>query len=105
MSNPTRNMNNDPSSKMSNTMNSYVGGAKQTIGETIGNQNLAASGAQQKAQADAAQAAADARTHAEGVGHKIEGQTQQTVGSMTGNTSMEARGHANEIKGDMERKV
>ncbi|KAH7049788.1 hypothetical protein BKA57DRAFT_461231 [Linnemannia elongata] len=91
--------------RISNTFNSTVGGAKQTIGETIGNNNLAASGAQQKAQADAAQKAADAKTHAEGVGHKVQGEIQQNVGSLTGNTSMEARGHANEVRGDLERKV
>ncbi|KAG0065939.1 hypothetical protein BGZ89_007772 [Linnemannia elongata] len=91
--------------RISNTFNSTVGGAKQTIGETIGNNNLAASGAQQKAQADAAQKAADAKTNAEGVGHKVQGNIQQNVGSLTGNTSMEARGHANEVRGDLERKV
>ncbi|KAF9903365.1 Alpha-ketoglutarate-dependent dioxygenase alkB 7, mitochondrial [Linnemannia zychae] len=90
--------------RISNTFNSAVGGAKQSIGETIGNPNLAASGAEQKAQADAAQKAADAKTHAEGIGHKIQGQVQQTVGSAVGNNSMEARGHANEVRGDLERK-
>ncbi|KAF9109892.1 hypothetical protein BGX30_008204, partial [Mortierella sp. GBA39] len=58
--------------RISNTYNSTLGGAKQTIGETIGNTNLAASGAQQKAQADAAQRAADAKTNAEGLGHKAQ---------------------------------
>ncbi|KAF9150659.1 hypothetical protein BG015_007505 [Linnemannia schmuckeri] len=91
--------------RISNAFNSTVGGAKQSIGETIGNNNLAASGAQQKAQADAAQKAADAKTHAEGVGNKVKGSVQQNVGSMTGNTSMEARGHANEVRGDMKRNV
>ncbi|KAK3839708.1 MAG: hypothetical protein J3R72DRAFT_525197 [Linnemannia gamsii] len=86
------------SDKVSNTYNSTMGGAKQTLGETLGNTNLAASGAQQKAQADAAQKAADAKTHAEGLGHKAKGEVQQNVGSMTGNTGMEARGHANEMK-------
>ncbi|KAF8941885.1 hypothetical protein BGZ46_006885, partial [Entomortierella lignicola] len=52
--------------RLSNTTNSYIGGAKQTIGEAIGHDNLASSGAQQKSKADAAQAAADAKTHAEG---------------------------------------
>ncbi|KAG0274285.1 hypothetical protein BGZ96_004397 [Linnemannia gamsii] len=91
--------------RMQNTANSYIGGAKQTIGETLGNTNLAASGAQQKAQADAAQKAADAKTHAEGLGNKVQGEVQQNVGSLTGNTSMEARGHANEIRGDIQRNV
>ncbi|KAF9137571.1 hypothetical protein BGX30_010107 [Mortierella sp. GBA39] len=91
--------------RICNTFNSTLGGAKQTIGETIGNNNLAASGAQQKAQADAAQKAADAKTHAEGVGHKVQGEVQQNVGSLTGNSDMEARGHANEVRGDLERKM
>ncbi|KAG9324892.1 hypothetical protein KVV02_003299 [Mortierella alpina] len=91
--------------KISNTANSYIGGAKETVGNAIGNSNLAANGASQKAQADAAQKAADAQTHTEGVGHKIEGQVQQTVGSATGNTTLEARGHANEARGDIERSV
>ncbi|KAF9150660.1 hypothetical protein BG015_007506 [Linnemannia schmuckeri] len=93
------------SEKVSNTANSYIGGAKQTIGETIGNNNLAASGAQQKAQADAAAQAATAKAHTEGLGHKAKGEVQQNVGSLTGNTSMEARGHANEVRGDMQRNV
>ncbi|KAK3835251.1 MAG: hypothetical protein JOS17DRAFT_736618 [Linnemannia elongata] len=91
--------------RISNTVNSTLGGAKQTIGENIGNPDLAASGAAQKSQADAAQKAADAKTHAEGIGHKVQGEIQQNVGSLTGNTSMEARGHANEVRGDLERKV
>ncbi|CAO3574249.1 unnamed protein product [Mortierella alpina] len=91
--------------KISNTANSYIGGAKQTVGNAIGNPDLAANGASQKAQAEAAQKAADARIHAEGLGHKVEGQVQQTVGSITGNTSLEARGHANDVRGDLERSV
>ncbi|ORZ18290.1 hypothetical protein BCR41DRAFT_352147 [Lobosporangium transversale] len=98
-------MSNNLSDRVSNTANSYIGGAKQAIGETLGNSNLAASGAHQKSEAEARQAAADAKTHAEGVGHKVEGKAQQTVGSITGNTSQQARGHANEVKGDLERHV
>ncbi|KAF9358262.1 hypothetical protein BGX26_002130 [Mortierella sp. AD094] len=98
-------MSNNMTDRISNTASSYIGGAKQTVGQTIGNESLAASGAEQKAKADAAQAAADARTHAEGAGHTVQGKVQQSVGSLTGNTSMEARGHANETKGDLERKV
>ncbi|KAF9967465.1 hypothetical protein BGZ70_009459 [Mortierella alpina] len=91
--------------RLQNTANSTIGGAKQTLGNAIGNPDLAASGASQKAQADAAQKAADAKTHAEGVGHNIQGTTQKAVGSVTGNSSLEARGHANDARGDLERKV
>ncbi|KAG9324891.1 hypothetical protein KVV02_003298 [Mortierella alpina] len=91
--------------RIQNTANSYIGGAKETVGNAIGNSNLAANGASQKAQADAAQKAADAQTHVEGVGHNIQGTAQKAVGSVTGNTTLEARGHANDARGDLERKV
>ncbi|KAF9421918.1 hypothetical protein BGZ76_003927 [Entomortierella beljakovae] len=91
--------------RLSNTANSYIGSAKQSIGSALGNENLAASGAEQKAKADAAQAAADAKTHMEGAGHQVQGTVEQSVGSITGDASMEARGHANKAKGDIERNV
>ncbi|KAG0031253.1 hypothetical protein BGZ81_001542 [Podila clonocystis] len=91
--------------RMTNTANSYIGGAKQSIGSAIGSSDLEARGAAQKAQADAAQRLADNKTHAEGLGHQVEGQVQQTVGSITGDKSMEARGHANEALGDVQRNV
>ncbi|KAI8355213.1 hypothetical protein B0O80DRAFT_448687 [Mortierella sp. GBAus27b] len=91
--------------KISNTTNSYIGGAKETIGEKTGNQKLAAEGAAQKTQAEAAAAQATAKAHAEGVGHQVQGKVQKNVGSLTGDTSMQARGHANEARGDMESKV
>ncbi|KAF9960897.1 kinesin-like nuclear fusion protein [Mortierella alpina] len=91
--------------KMSNTANSYIGGAKQTVGETLGYTNLAANGAAQKAQADSAQRLADAKTHTEGVGHKVEGEAQTKIGSLTGDRSMQARGEANQTLGDIQRNV
>ncbi|KAG0090431.1 hypothetical protein BGZ93_005413 [Podila epicladia] len=91
--------------RMTNTANSYIGGAKEAIGSAIGSSDLAARGAAQKAQAEAAQRLADNKTHTEGVGHQVEGQVQQTIGAITGDKSMEARGHANETLGDMQRKV
>ncbi|KAF9351501.1 hypothetical protein BGX26_010503, partial [Mortierella sp. AD094] len=91
--------------ELSNTYNSTMGGAKETLGNTIGNQNLASSGAAQKAEAQAAQTAQDAQTHAKGVGNNIQGATQKTVGSATNDPSMEARGHANAALGDVQRNV
>ncbi|KAG0309700.1 hypothetical protein BGZ98_009458 [Dissophora globulifera] len=91
--------------KITNTASSYIGGAKQTIGETIGNPDLAAVGAAQKSQADAAQKTADAQIQSEGWGRTVEGRAQSKVGSLTGDKSMEARGHANEALGDIQRNV
>ncbi|KAG0084209.1 hypothetical protein BGZ93_007309 [Podila epicladia] len=91
--------------RMTNTAKQYMGSAKESIGTAIGNPDLAASGAAQKSQAEAAQRMADQKTHAEGIGHTVEGQAQQKVGSLTGDKSMEARGHANEALGDIQRNV
>jgi len=91
--------------RLSNTANSYVGAAKQTVGETLGYPGLAADGAAQKSQADNAQKIADAKTNAEGFGNTIHGEAQKTVGSMTNDPVMETEGKANVAKGDLQRKV
>ncbi|KAF9175170.1 hypothetical protein BGX20_007869 [Mortierella sp. AD010] len=88
--------------KVYNTANSYIGGAKQTVGETLGYPDLAARGAEQKARADSAQATAAAQTQVEGTGHQMQGKAQQTVGSIANDPSLEARGHANEVRGNVE---
>ncbi|KAF9418864.1 hypothetical protein BGZ94_009574 [Podila epigama] len=91
--------------RISNTVNSYIGGAKQTIGSAIGNPDLAASGAAQKTQAESAQRLVDARTHSEGIGHTVQGQAQQKVGSLTGDHTLVARGKGNEVLGNIQRNV
>ncbi|KAF9206419.1 hypothetical protein BGZ49_002510 [Haplosporangium sp. Z 27] len=90
---------------LSNTYNSAMGGAKESIGNTVGNQDLAGSGAAQKAQAQAGQRAKDAETNAKGLGNNIKGAAQKTAGSATNDTSLEARGHANSAVGDAQRNV
>ncbi|KAF9896061.1 hypothetical protein BX616_008210, partial [Lobosporangium transversale] len=42
------------------TAKSYMGGAKQTVGETLGDNSMAASGAEQKAHGEAQRAGAEA---------------------------------------------
>lgn len=93
------------SDKLSNTANSYIGGAKQTVGEKLGYPDLAASGAEQKSKADAAAAAAAAQTRVEGASHKIQGQVEEKVGAVTGDTTLEARGRAHQVRGDIESKA
>ncbi|KAG9069881.1 hypothetical protein KI688_009206 [Linnemannia hyalina] len=92
------------SAKVSNTANSYIGGAKQTIGETINNPDLAARGAAQKVHADTAQKVADAKTQAEAAGHKVGGHTQNATGRALGDYSLEASGEGNITKGEIERR-
>ncbi|KAF9575424.1 hypothetical protein EC968_003029 [Mortierella alpina] len=91
--------------RMSNTIKSAVGGAKQSIGEAIGNPEMAASGAAQKTQADMAQRLADKKTQAEGVGHRVEGQAQEKVGDLTNDKVLKARGLENQALGDIELNV
>ncbi|KAF9188537.1 hypothetical protein BGZ50_001259 [Haplosporangium sp. Z 11] len=93
------------SEKISNTVNSHLGGAKQAIGNAIGNPNLAASGAAQKAQADAAQQMATNKIRTEGVGHTVEGEAQQKIGALTGDRVMESRGIGNQALGNVQRNV
>ncbi|KAF9115986.1 hypothetical protein BGX27_005423 [Mortierella sp. AM989] len=89
------------SDKISNTANSYMGSAKETLGNAIGNPTLAGEGAAQRVQADTAQKVADAKIHSEGVTNSVTGNVQKTVGSAIGNPTMEARGHANIAKGEL----
>ncbi|KAF9941954.1 hypothetical protein BGZ67_003525 [Mortierella alpina] len=91
--------------ELSNTYNSTVGGAKQTVGNALGNEHLAGTGAQQKAQAEAKQSAQNAQTHAEGFGDNVKGAAQKAVGGVTNDHSMEARGHGNSALGDVKRNV
>ncbi|KAG0237283.1 hypothetical protein BGW41_000241 [Actinomortierella wolfii] len=91
--------------RMSNTYNSTIGTAKEKIGSAIGSESLAASGAEQRARGETAQKAADAKTHAEGLQNKAKGEIQKNVGSLTDNTSQQAKGHANVALGDAQRSV
>lgn len=91
--------------RLSNTYNSTVGGAKETVGRAVGNESLAGSGAAQKAEAQANQRAQEAQTKAKGVAHNIEGAAQKAVGGATNDHSLEARGHGNSALGDVQRNV
>ncbi|KAG0329466.1 hypothetical protein BGZ99_001852 [Dissophora globulifera] len=91
--------------RLSNTYNSTVGGAKETIGRAVGSEGLAGSGAAQKASGQTAQANQNAETHTKGIGHNIEGAAQKAVGGATNDHSMEARGHGNSALGDVQRNV
>ncbi|KAF9969036.1 hypothetical protein BGZ73_008809 [Actinomortierella ambigua] len=91
--------------KIQNTASAAVGGAKEKIGQATHSEQLAASGAQQKAQAQAQQQAHDAQRHTEGAGNKVMGQAQKAAGSVTNDPSMEARGHSNAAKGDIQRNL
>ncbi|KAF9910591.1 hypothetical protein EC991_006150 [Linnemannia zychae] len=91
--------------RIQNSANQVIGGAKQSIGQAIGNPTLAGKGAAQKTHGEIAQKAADAKTHAEGFGHSIQGNIQSAVGSAVGNPTLRAKGAANQALGNVERHV
>ncbi|KAF9940464.1 hypothetical protein BGZ75_003819 [Mortierella antarctica] len=91
--------------RLQNSANSAIGGAKQSIGNALGNSSLAAKGAAQKAHAETDQKATDAKTHAEGLGNTIQGNIQKTFGAAVGNHTLEAKGHANVARGEVQKNV
>jgi len=86
-------------------MSSYMGSAKQVIGEKLGSPDMVASGVAQKTHADSVLREAAAKTHAEGHGHNVEGQAQKKVGSLTGDKTMQAKGEVNDTIGDAQRSL
>ncbi|KAF9935376.1 hypothetical protein FBU30_003166 [Linnemannia zychae] len=90
------------STKISNTTNSYIGSAKQTIGESINNPDLAARGAAQKVQAETAQKLHDAKVEAENAAHKAEGNAHRATGNVLGDYSLEASREGNITKNEIE---
>ncbi|KAG0311231.1 hypothetical protein BGZ97_011988 [Linnemannia gamsii] len=91
--------------KITNTTSSYMGSAKQVIGEKLGSPDMVASGVAQKTQADNVLREAAAKTHAEGHGHNVVGQAQKKVGSLTGDKIMQAKGEVNDAIGNVQRNV
>ena len=45
------------------------------------------------------------KDQAKGVGKQIQGEVQQQVGKLTGDTSTELKGHAKELEGKVQKKV
>ncbi|KAG0308495.1 hypothetical protein BGZ98_007764, partial [Dissophora globulifera] len=88
-----------------NSVKSALGGVKKSVGSVLGNETMQASGKVQQTEAHAVNAAARAEQQAKGVAHNVKGAAQRTVGAATGNKTMEAKGHANTLRGDAERKI
>ncbi|KAF9148606.1 hypothetical protein BG015_009646 [Linnemannia schmuckeri] len=91
------------SNKISNTYNEAMGSAKEKLGHATHNERMAGAGAAQKTDAQINQQNQKAQTHAHGVGHNIQGETQKAAGTLTNDQSLKARGHANDALGDAQR--
>ncbi|KAG0201465.1 hypothetical protein BGX28_005718 [Mortierella sp. GBA30] len=91
------------SDKLNNTYHSAVGSAKETLGKAIGNEQMAAGGAAEKAKAQTRSNVNQAKQQAQGLGDNVTGRMKSTVGAATGNRSMEAEGHMQSTAGDVRR--
>lgn len=91
------------SHKISNTYNEAMGGAKEKLGHVTHNPRMAGDGAAQKADAQVNEQHHKAQTHAQGVGHNVQGETQKAAGTVTNDPNLRARGHANDALGDAQR--
>ncbi|KAF9098863.1 hypothetical protein BGX29_001717 [Mortierella sp. GBA35] len=88
-----------------NNANSIVGGAKQTVGQTLGLPGLAADGAAQKSNAETQQKVDDARAEVHGAGQELEGKIKQKVADLTHDSSLKADGVTTEAQGTLQRNV
>ncbi|KAF8942462.1 hypothetical protein BGZ47_006444 [Haplosporangium gracile] len=88
-----------------NSTNSAIGGAKQTVGQTLGLPSMAAEGAAQKSNAETQQKVEDARAQVRGAGNEFEGKIKQKVGDLTNDHSMKVDGATTEAQGTLQRNV
>ncbi|KAF9193015.1 hypothetical protein BGZ50_008009 [Haplosporangium sp. Z 11] len=89
--------------KINNTFHSALGNAKESFGKAVGNDQLAAEGATERAQAETRNAANKAGQQAYGAADNITGRIKSTVGAATGDHKMEAKGHLQGGAGDVRR--
>ncbi|KAI9237001.1 MAG: hypothetical protein BYD32DRAFT_369099 [Podila humilis] len=89
------------SDKISNTLKSTLGGAKESLGKAVGSEQLMAS-----AQADARTVAQRAQQEQEMAGQRVQGaadevtgRTKSTLGAAAGNTKMQVEGNLQETSG------
>ncbi|KAF9942352.1 hypothetical protein BGZ75_001648 [Mortierella antarctica] len=91
--------------KINNAFHSAKGGAKESLGRGLGNEQMAAEGAAEKAQAQTRSNVNQAQQQVHGTADNLAGRTKATVGAATGNKSMEAQGHMQSATGDARRAV
>ncbi|KAF9288292.1 hypothetical protein BGZ68_000496 [Mortierella alpina] len=93
------------SEKINNALHNAKGAAKETLGRGIGNEQMAAEGAAEKAQAQTRSNVDRAGQQAHGLGDQAAGRAKATFGAATGDKSMEAKGHMQNVSGDARRAV
>ncbi|KAF9978655.1 hypothetical protein BGZ73_001308 [Actinomortierella ambigua] len=90
-------------SQHANTTNATIGQLKETTGRMIGNESLAAAGAEQRTAAELEQHKLDSKTRMEGRQNVALGEAQKVLGALKGDDEMIARGHGNVAKGNIQR--
>ncbi|KAG0036794.1 hypothetical protein BGZ82_003699 [Podila clonocystis] len=92
--------------KISNSLHSAFGAAKESIGKAVGSEQLMASGHAEKAQAEARTVAQHAKQEQNKTSQRVQGSVEEvtgrakaTMGAATGNTKMQVEGNLQETSG------
>ncbi|KAG0231798.1 hypothetical protein BGW42_008631 [Actinomortierella wolfii] len=80
--------------KISHTYNTQMGSAKEKVGTMIGNEDLAAAGAEQRARAEAAHQAAMMEKKNEGAQQTLQGEVERRMGRLTDDDDLRQHGAA-----------
>jgi len=92
-------------SRMEAKKDQYVGGAKETTGKVIGNEQWQAEGKAQKAKGEATEAAIKAKERTKGTGEQVKGGLKEGAGTVLGNEQMKYEGKAERKKGEIRKKA
>ena len=93
------------STKTKGTFRNAWGSATESIGNTFRIGSMQRSGLRSQARAKPEKHGGAAAGYVEGTTDRVAGRAKSTVGALTGNHSLEARGHAQQAKGDAQQTI
>jgi len=96
--------NNQPS-KLNADTKYYQGAAKETLGKTLGNEQMQGEGLSLKLQGEGEYKAAQTKGQAEGYKDKVTGGTKETAGKAIGNQQMQAEGNVTKNSGEAKKEI
>ncbi|KAF9168599.1 hypothetical protein DFQ27_001235 [Actinomortierella ambigua] len=85
--------------KLTHTYNTQMGTAKEKLGTMVGNEGLAAAGAEQRTRAEAARHAALTEKKGEGAEQALQGEVERGIGRITGDDDLRQHGAAKTSEG------
>ncbi|CAG8467999.1 2536_t:CDS:2 [Funneliformis mosseae] len=95
---------NEPS-KISGNTKYYQGAAKETVGNTLGNEQMKAEGKAKKAEGEGEYKAAQVQGQAEGYKDKTTGGLKETTGKALGNEQMQGEGKIKKNAGEAKKEI